>query len=268
VLIDDVPVPPELSGRIYADMRPGRRFGYRKILATLEHELSRFAPVNKPSPPSVVATEAQERRRAYESLLGGTFSAFSLESRLAVPDSWEGFTLDDETDVVLEVMPSYGGGSPSISTEAFDRWRNLVADVLGESFGLLITERPLDQRLTEEVALSNNIGMVEIRDGLLVILYLPHGLGEQAVLDGFERALGVFRSAIAERVSNETSHNAVIPSLSVGDEVLHSTFGLGIVEAVWEGDKADVEFASAGRKRLSLAHAPLVPISAPKSSED
>ena len=48
--------------------------------------------------------------------------------------------------------------------------------------------------------------------------------------------------------------------LAAGDRVLHSTFGLGkVVATSGAGDdtKADVDFGSAGLKRLSLRHAPL-----------
>ncbi len=45
-----------------------------------------------------------------------------------------------------------------------------------------------------------------------------------------------------------------------GDKVLHAKFGLGTVLAVMgAGDnaKADVDFGSAGMKRMSLKHAPM-----------
>ena len=51
-----------------------------------------------------------------------------------------------------------------------------------------------------------------------------------------------------------------IPSLSAGDVVLHTTFGMGTVVATSGGgeeSKADVDFGSSGLKRLSLRHAPL-----------
>jgi len=51
-----------------------------------------------------------------------------------------------------------------------------------------------------------------------------------------------------------------IPTLVAGDRVLHTTFGMGTVVATsGEGDKAmaDVDFGSAGLKRLSLGYAPL-----------
>ncbi len=51
-----------------------------------------------------------------------------------------------------------------------------------------------------------------------------------------------------------------VSSVEVGDRVLHTTFGLGVVVATsGAGDnaKADVDFGSAGVKRLSLRHAPM-----------
>ncbi len=51
-----------------------------------------------------------------------------------------------------------------------------------------------------------------------------------------------------------------IPSLDAGDRVLHATFGMGkVIATTGAGDKsmADVDFGSAGLKRLSLKHAPL-----------
>ena len=51
-----------------------------------------------------------------------------------------------------------------------------------------------------------------------------------------------------------------IPVLAPGDRVIHTTFGMGkVVATSGSGDdaKADVDFGSAGLKRLSLRHAPL-----------
>jgi len=51
-----------------------------------------------------------------------------------------------------------------------------------------------------------------------------------------------------------------VASVAVGDRVLHASFGMGTVLAVsGSGDatKADVDFGSAGSKRLSLKHAPM-----------
>src|SRR5215213_8296016 len=51
-----------------------------------------------------------------------------------------------------------------------------------------------------------------------------------------------------------------IPSLVAGDRVLHTTFGMGkVISTSGSGEdvKADVDFGSAGIKRLSLKHAPL-----------
>ena len=51
-----------------------------------------------------------------------------------------------------------------------------------------------------------------------------------------------------------------VPVLSAGDRVLHSTFGVGRVVATSgtvDDAKAEVDFGSAGLKRLSLRYAPL-----------
>ncbi len=48
--------------------------------------------------------------------------------------------------------------------------------------------------------------------------------------------------------------------LKTGDRVLHSTFGLGTVLAtsgIGEQTKADVDFGSAGVKRLAVKYAPM-----------
>lgn len=53
---------------------------------------------------------------------------------------------------------------------------------------------------------------------------------------------------------------APVPTLAVGDRVLHSTFGLGTVLATLDSGekaKADIDFGSAGVKRLLLKYAPL-----------
>ena len=52
----------------------------------------------------------------------------------------------------------------------------------------------------------------------------------------------------------------VIPTLVAGDRVLHTTFGMGKVVATsgaGEDTKADIDFGSAGLKRLALRYAPL-----------
>nr|WP_294695554.1 UvrD-helicase domain-containing protein [uncultured Friedmanniella sp.] len=86
-----------------------------------------------------------------------------------------------------------------------------------------------------------------------------------------ERAVTSWRNTSATTASSSSWRSTVgygapkpkvrqIPVLSAGDRVLHSTFGLGSVVAtsgVGEDTKADVDFGSAGLKRLSLKHAPL-----------
>ena len=85
-----------------------------------------------------------------------------------------------------------------------------------------------------------------------------------------ESAVTSWRNTSATGRSNQSWRNTVgfgarpkmreIPSLSAGDVVLHTTFGMGTVVATSGGgeeSKADVDFGSSGLKRLSLRHAPL-----------
>jgi DNA helicase-2/ATP-dependent DNA helicase PcrA len=85
-----------------------------------------------------------------------------------------------------------------------------------------------------------------------------------------EQATTTWRSTSATSTATQTWRNRVgfgarptakvIPSLVAGDRVLHSTFGMGTVVATsgaGSDAKADVDFGSAGLKRLSLRHAPL-----------
>ncbi len=87
------------------------------------------------------------------------------------------------------------------------------------------------------------------------------------------RRLGTARSGYASSAASRTQQSwrstvgfgarpaiKTVPSVDVGDRVLHTTFGMGTVVAtsgVGDGAKADVDFGSAGVKRLSLKHAPM-----------
>lgn len=87
------------------------------------------------------------------------------------------------------------------------------------------------------------------------------------------RRLGVVRTGYASTAAARTEQSwrstvgfgakpsiRTVRSVDVGDRVLHTTFGMGTVIATsGAGDqaKADVDFGSAGVKRLSLKHAPM-----------
>ena len=86
------------------------------------------------------------------------------------------------------------------------------------------------------------------------------------------RRLGVARTGWSSSASTRTTTARqqvsfggrppvkTVPSVSVGDRVLHTSFGMGTVVATsGAGDnaKADVDFGSVGVKRLSLRHAPM-----------
>ena len=86
------------------------------------------------------------------------------------------------------------------------------------------------------------------------------------------RRLGVARTSWSSTASTRTTTARqqvsfgsrppikTVPSVTVGDRVLHTSFGMGTVVATsGAGDnaKADVDFGSVGVKRLSLRHAPM-----------
>ncbi len=87
------------------------------------------------------------------------------------------------------------------------------------------------------------------------------------------RRLGVARTGYASSAAARTQQSwrstvgfgarpgiKTVPSVDVGDRVLHTTFGMGTVIAtsgVGDAAKADVDFGSSGVKRLSLKHAPM-----------
>jgi ATP-dependent DNA helicase UvrD/PcrA len=86
-----------------------------------------------------------------------------------------------------------------------------------------------------------------------------------------ERAVSTWRNTSATSKAHQQWRTTVgfgagrqqarrIPSLVAGDRVLHTTFGMGkVITTSGSGEdvKADVDFGSAGIKRLSLKHAPL-----------
>jgi DNA helicase-2/ATP-dependent DNA helicase PcrA len=85
-----------------------------------------------------------------------------------------------------------------------------------------------------------------------------------------ERAVSSWRNTSATSRADQGWRNKVgygarpvarvIPVLAAGERVLHATFGMGTVVATsgaGQDAKADVDFGTAGLKRLSLRHAPL-----------
>ncbi len=67
-------------------------------------------------------------------------------------------------------------------------------------------------------------------------------------------------SASLQSFGSGTGPKPSLPSVATGDRVLHASFGMGSVVAVHgtgDATKVDVDFGSAGTKRLSLRHAPM-----------
>ncbi|MBW3662694.1 MAG: toll/interleukin-1 receptor domain-containing protein [Actinobacteria bacterium] len=201
VLIDDVEVPAELAGRLYADMRPGKRGGLRRILDTLESEAAKYP---KPAPPITMdSADAWTRHQAYEKFLAGLseqgwFSA-SMEVSAIRDIDFEGITID-ERDVVVDVVSSFGG--PEDLTRAdFDDWAHRVTEEIQETCGLLVTERQPSRDLRDALGLVDRMGAratsgLFVPSGILVVADLSGGLSEREAQRVLEDAYSVLGDAI------------------------------------------------------------------------
>ena len=87
---------------------------------------------------------------------------------------------------------------------------------------------------------------------------LVHVLGEEKTSGG---GYGAHRDAVVSAaLAGNARRSAQVPSLRMGDDVWHETFGEGvIIDLIGEGDRAEavVRFRDVGEKRLLLAWAPL-----------
>jgi DNA helicase II / ATP-dependent DNA helicase PcrA len=86
---------------------------------------------------------------------------------------------------------------------------------------------------------------------------LVEALGETKPVGG---GFGAHREAVVSAALASSRRGANVPSLRVGDDVDHETFGEGVIlDLIGEGDRAEavVRFRDAGEKRLLLAWAPL-----------
>ena len=79
-------------------------------------------------------------------------------------------------------------------------------------------------------------------------------------MGGRQRGAQVTHQGRAEFSGRGSGKRPTVSDLAVGDRVAHTAFGLGTVLAVHgTGPKqqVDVDFGSAGKKRLAISHAPM-----------
>lgn len=201
VLIDEVDVPSELAGRLYADMRPKRRGGFAKLVRVLDAEAARYpapaAPLTMDSP------DAWIRRQAYEKFLGkladgGWFSA-DMEISATRNVSFEGMTIGDR-DVIVDVVSIYSLRG-ELTIRDFDDWVTRVGEELNETCGLLITEKPPSDDLVAKLNLDDRIGQQTTSgifqpSGALVLADLSEDMSDAHARDVLIRAHQVLKNAI------------------------------------------------------------------------
>lgn len=205
VLIDDVEVPPEIAGRLYADMRPKRRGGFAKVLRTLESEAARYP--EPATPLTMDSDDAWIRKQAYEKFLGsladgGWFSA-SMELSAVRDINFEGMRIG-ERDVIVDVVSIYSMRDELVERD-YDDWTGRVRDELNETCGLLITEKPPSDRLVERLRLEDRVGGEPVNVGIyepsgaLVVVDLSEDVTDAHARDilrrAFERAKNAIESA-------------------------------------------------------------------------
>ncbi|MEU1594521.1 TIR domain-containing protein [Streptomyces sp. NPDC005708] len=151
VLIDDVQMPAELEGLLYADMRKGERGGLRRLIATLEAEVSRY-----PSPSdlaSVASKNSYQRSRAYENLIcseadGGWFQA-SMDISATRSVDWNGITLLD-VDVRVDFVHAYIE-QVVLDSDDLTVWVSQLEET-SDGFGILIIEGRIADELKSKLA--------------------------------------------------------------------------------------------------------------------
>lgn len=201
VLIDDVDVPPELEGRLYADMRPGRRGGFAKVLRALESEAARYP--EPASPPTMDSDDAWVRSQAYEDFLGaladgGWFTA-SMEISAIRDINFQGIRIGDR-DVIVDVVSIYSMRDELDERDYVD-WEERVRNEISETCGMLISEKPLSEKLAERLNVEERIGVeatsaVFQPSGALVLVDLSEEVTDEHARDILRRACRRVKDAV------------------------------------------------------------------------
>ncbi|GAB7006509.1 hypothetical protein JCM18899A_39820 [Nocardioides sp. AN3] len=204
VLIDQVDVPTELEGRLYADMRPGRRGGFNSVIRTLTSEAAKY-PIPS-SPTRMDSEQSWVRHQAYRDFLGeladgGWFSA-SMDVSATRSIDFEGMSISGQ-DVPVNFVSAYGFSEGQLTPRDWNDWSSRVLEDLNETCGLLVTERPANDQLSESLGIRDRIGLEQTknffkRSGLLVMADLSEQMNDGQAKDVLRRA----HSALAEGIRN------------------------------------------------------------------
>jgi hypothetical protein len=202
VLIDDVEVPPELAGRLWADCRPGRRVGMKSILHVLDLEADKYPEPT--SPATMDSPDAWVRTRAYEDFLGslsGGWWSGSMELSATRDIDLEGVNIGGR-DVIVDVVTVYSQRE-ELSEHDYEDWTTRVLEELNETCGLLITEKPPTDKLRERLNIEDRIGAQPSSglfqpSGLLLVADLSEDLSDDHARDILRRAHERLKVAIDE----------------------------------------------------------------------
>ncbi|MGW1130874.1 toll/interleukin-1 receptor domain-containing protein [Streptomyces griseoluteus] len=166
VVIDGVAIPSELEGLLYADMRKGVRGGFKKIIAALEYEASRYP--KPPMPASVTSENSYLRGLAYEAVISdeagrGFFDAWVDISATRSVD-WKGITLLD-VDVRVDMVHSYINSTTFTSSDLND-WIGQLEETSND-FGILLFEGEISTEVTAKFRqLSTGVWVQSIPAGI------------------------------------------------------------------------------------------------------
>lgn len=208
VLIDEVDVPVELTGLLYADCRPGRRGGISRVIDALDAEARRAESVLTTLESDDALTRSRGIDRLVQDVFGGRGWA-SGEIGATQSLDWEFVTIDAggrDIDVVLDTVLSYGQPRGELTDHDWEYWTRQVREEFGESFGMLVSERTpspsLRQRLhpvAEGVLIETSSARIFAASGALVLVVLDQDTGDEEGRSRLETA----RQALIETATQQ-----------------------------------------------------------------
>lgn len=153
VVLDDVEPPVELNGLLYERHPSTYRGGFKRILRTLSHEKIRVAG----EAVTISSDESWVRSRAIDRAITQTFHAngycsLEIDSYQTVDFNSAEVSLPDgkKYSVAWDSKLRYIQHS-SLTLREWNDWSTYVKDILQESSGMLITERPPESTLVDEL---------------------------------------------------------------------------------------------------------------------
>jgi hypothetical protein len=149
ILTQDVKLPPELGGLVFADFRESFHHGLKQVLNALDHETSKYDLRRITKEPTFSELIEDILKETFDSI--GNFSSFGEYK------SWDiKYIMLGDTEIWYEIASSYGNKWP-LSQQWWDEFSEAVSD-WGIHYVLLITERPVALNVAEPLEqLKDNI---------------------------------------------------------------------------------------------------------------